>query len=159
MQAVGGQGLASAVGLQEGSRHAGGADGVGGASDAVCLAAVALPCAEVVAGIASGALRVVAIAIVAVSWLAEQASGGHSSVGRRAALAGADAGLALVAVQILALDALVVDELVSVLAGKALACGRVARAASHIAKHADVGGREGVIASGCGEVAGTAFPG
>lgn len=85
------------------------------------LAEVADPLVVVVAILAGDAESGVAIAVETHGLDAGYASGGHDAVVGGALLASGDTGLAVVAMGVLALDALAVDELVARLARQTLA--------------------------------------
>ncbi len=90
--------------------------GVGETTQAVCLTLVTLAIAKVVACIAYSTIGIVSVAVVAVCRGADYASGGEAAIRGSTLLACLNTSLADVAMEVLASDALVVDELISVLA-------------------------------------------
>lgn len=121
--------------------------GIGGTGGTVGLAEVAIAVVEVVSSVACSTDCAVPVTVVAIGGLAELAGGRKAAVAGGTLLAGSDASLTLVAMQTLAGDALVVDELISILAGEALAGRRVCLTARYATKGANTI-VERVVASG-----------
>ena len=98
------------------------------------MTGIALTPIEVVACVAGHTDAVVSVAVIAVGRGAGQAGRGLSTVGNGTGLAGCDCSLADIAVQGLTGVALIVDELVPIVAGETLTSGGVGLTADHVAE-------------------------